>query len=239
MTKLRLDWNISASLPRIDTSPIFRAADRTAVRKEADILLFADHFKTRRVYCAEWVEDKGTRIDLCWKLFSFEYRSFAFDCARHYHGNVCIYNLSPLVNMPLKCVLCMNRLPNSGLAEELWKTFNECCYCHSVQACKDVMFMGKKQRMCFSCLDHFATIYSTPTKGNKYDKIFKHPKVKDCADCIGNPSCLRPRPLQGRQSRNHRNTRRDYFEPKTSTDTEAKMEHGSSGSLPVKTRSQG
>lgn len=226
--KIKLDWNGFEPLPHIDTTPVFRAAERMAVQKEADILRFADHFKTRRVYCAEWMEDKGTRIDFCWKLFSFEYRSFAFDCARHYHGNVLIYHLSPLLNMPSKCIVCMSHLPNGRLAEELWKTFNECCRCHQLRLCKDVLFMGKKQRMCLSCLDYFAANYFVQTKGNKYEKIFEHPKVKDCADCIRNPRGLRPRTLQARQGRNYRNLGRSGEQPEASTDSQAKVQCGPS-----------
>jgi hypothetical protein len=45
----------------------------------------------------------------------------------------------------------------------LWKTFNTCCICHSeTEQCENVLFGGKKDRMCKHCIDKFAR---WPTKG--------------------------------------------------------------------------
>ena len=126
---------------------------KIASQFERDILLFADRFKTRRVYVVEWTEDKGFRLDFLSKMFKYEDRQHAYYLAKHYKCHVIFYDLKKLIDLPLEYI---RQFPgqNRREAEELWKTFNTCCLCCSeLNQCEDVIFRGKKARMCKYCLD--------------------------------------------------------------------------------------
>lgn len=127
--------------------------NKMAEQLERDLLLFADRFKTRRVYCVEFHKDNNFRMDFYSKMFKYEDRALAFDMARRFHGLVKIYDFKKLVESPLVFIQHMPS-PNRREAEELWKTFNTCCLCHSDKnVCTNVLFMGKNDRMCFGCLN--------------------------------------------------------------------------------------
>lgn len=120
---------------------------------ERQLLLFADRFKTRRVYVVNWTKDKGFSLDFCSKMFKYEERDVAYYLARHYHANVIFYDFKKLIDSPLEYIRQFPS-PNRSEAEELWKTFNTCCLCFSEKnQCEDVIFRGKKDRMCKYCLD--------------------------------------------------------------------------------------
>jgi hypothetical protein len=127
--------------------------EKIALDFERQLLLFADRFKTRRVYVVNWTEDKGFSLDFCSKMFKYEERDIAYSLARHYHANVIFYDFKKLINYPLEYIRQFPS-PNRSEAEELWKTFNTCCLCFSEKnQCEDVIFRGKKDRMCKYCLD--------------------------------------------------------------------------------------
>lgn len=127
--------------------------EKIALDFERQLLLFADRFKTRRVYVVNWTEDKGFSLDFCSKMFKYEERDVAYYLARHYHANVIFYDFKKLIDSPLEYIRQFPS-PNRSEAEELWKTFNTCCLCFSEKnQCEDVIFRGKKDRMCKYCLD--------------------------------------------------------------------------------------
>ena len=127
--------------------------EKIALDFERQLLLFADRFKTRRVYVVNWTKDKGFRLDFCSKMFKYEERDIAYTLARHYDAHVLFYDFKKLINSPLEYIRQFPS-PNRKEAEELWKTFNTCCLCFSEKnQCEDVIFRGKKDRMCKYCLD--------------------------------------------------------------------------------------
>lgn len=125
---------------------------------EEELLLFADKFKTRRVYCAMFTVDRSRdmifRLDRYYKFFTFDERSLAYDLARHHHGNVQIYNFANLINHSLEWVEHVSS-PNRYEAVELWKTFNTCDICHCEVQCVDAQVYGKLGRVCKSCIDKY------------------------------------------------------------------------------------
>ena len=125
---------------------------------EEELLRFADRFKTRRVYGAEFTIDRSRdmifRLDRYYKFFTFDARSLAFGLARHHHGRVQIYNFASLINHSLEWVESVPS-PNRYLAIELWKTFNTCDICHHEVQCVDAQVYGKLGRVCKSCIDKY------------------------------------------------------------------------------------
>lgn len=125
---------------------------------EEELLLFADKFKTRRVYSAEFTIDRsreGTfRLDHVYKFFTFDERSLAYSLARHHRGRVQIYNFANLINNSLEWVAHVPS-PNRREAIELWKTFNTCDVCHLEDQCVDARVYGKLGRACKSCIDKY------------------------------------------------------------------------------------
>lgn len=141
---------------------------KIAISFERQLLLFADRFKTRRVYVVNWTEDKGFRLDICSKMFKYEERDIAYTLARHYHCHVIFYDFKKLIDSPLEYIIQFPS-PNRREAEELWKTFNTCCLCNSEKnQCEDVIFRGKKNRMCKCCLDKL-NLYMRTDKQGKLD----------------------------------------------------------------------
>jgi hypothetical protein len=161
------DIRIHIGLPKqIDLQdlpkPTFRPGVKIAQHFEAELLMFADHFKTRRVYVVNWHKDENFRIDFYYKCFKYEDRAIAYDVARHYYTHVQIYDFKNLIDKPLEYIASIPS-PNRREAMELWKTFNTCCVCHSeTEQCENVLFRGKKDRMCKHCIDKFV---QWPTKG--------------------------------------------------------------------------
>lgn len=136
--------------------PAFRPGVKIAQQFEAELLRFADHFKTRRVYVVQWHKDTNFRSDFYHKCFKYEDRAIAFDVARHYHVNVQIYDFKNLINKPLEDITSIPS-PNHREVIELWKTFNTCCVCHSeTEQCETVYSEARKNRMCKHCIDKFA-----------------------------------------------------------------------------------
>ena len=178
---------------------------------ERFILRFAERFKTRRVYVVHFTKERPFRINLYMRPYTFEDRRFAFLEARQTHGTVHIHDFKNLLQMPFKCVRCIRwHSPNSDVFEEYWKTMNECSLCHRHGSTRAGQFMGELVRICDEC-HHKLTkniTFNTITKrrpSNEHTQEWyrKVDESKDCADCIGNPSDLRPRPLQGRQDGSH------------------------------------
>lgn len=128
---------------------------------EEELLLFADRFKTRRVYSAEFIVDRSRdgifRLDNYYKFFTFGERSFAYDRARHYRGHVQIYNFANLINHSLEWVEHVPS-PNRRAAIELWKTFNTCDICRSEVQCVDAQVYGRLGRVCESCIDKYCIV---------------------------------------------------------------------------------
>ena len=125
---------------------------------EEELLLFADKFKTRRVYSAEFIVDRSRegifRLDNYYKFFTFDERSFAYSLARHYRGHVQIYNFANLIDHSLEWVEHVPS-PNRDAAIELWKKFNTCDICRSEVQCVDAQVYGKLGRVCKSCIDKY------------------------------------------------------------------------------------
>lgn len=141
--------------PNIIYKPTDRRGAEIAQRYEAEVLRFADHFKTRRVYVVRWNEYSMFRIDFYYKCFKYEDRAIAYDIARHHHSYVNIHDFKNLIDKPLEYIASIPS-PNRREAIELWKTFNTCCVCHSeTEKCENVLFRGKKDRMCKHCIDKF------------------------------------------------------------------------------------
>ena len=139
--------------------PVRHAAGYKWLRQfEEELLRFADRFKTRRVYCAEFTVDRSRdmifRLDRYYKFFTFDDRALAFDLARHYRGHVQIYNFANLINHPLEWVEHLPS-PNRYEAIELWKTFNTCDICHREGQCVDAKVYRKLGRVCKSCIDKY------------------------------------------------------------------------------------
>lgn len=125
---------------------------------EEELLVFADKFKTRRVYSAEFTVDRSRerifRLDHYYKFFTFDERSLAYSLARHQRGHVQIYNFANLINHSLEWVEHVPS-PNRDAAIELWKTFNTCDICHSEAQCVDARVYRKLGRVCKSCIDKY------------------------------------------------------------------------------------
>lgn len=153
------DIKIHVGLPEpLDLpKPTFRPGIKITQHFEAELLRFADRFKTRRVYVVQWHKDSNFRIDFYYKCFKYEDRAIAYHTARHYHADVQIYDFKNLIDKPLKYIASIPS-PNRREAIELWKTFNTCCVCHSeIEQCENVLFRGKKDRMCKHCIDKICT----------------------------------------------------------------------------------
>lgn len=163
MTDIKIHIDLPGHIESLDLSkPAFRPSVKIAQHFEAELLMFADHFKTRRVYVVNWYKDENFRIDFYYKCFKYEDRAIAYDIARLYHTHVQIYDFKNLIDKPLEYIASIPS-PNRREAMKLWKTFNTCCVCHSeTEQCENVLFRGKKNRMCKHCIDKFAR---WPTKG--------------------------------------------------------------------------
>lgn len=138
--------------------PIHETMGRVLRQFEKELLIFADIFKTRRVYCAQYSVDHRNnnifRMDTFYKFFTFDDRSLAYDLARHCRGHVQIYNFANLINNSLEWVEHVPS-PNRYEAIKLWKTFNTCDICHSEVQCVDAKVYGKLGRVCKSCIDKY------------------------------------------------------------------------------------
>lgn len=150
---------------------------------EEELLRFADRFKTRRVYCAEFTVDRSPdgifRLDSYCKFFTFDDRSIAYNLARHHHGHVQIYNFANLINHSLEWVERVPS-PNRDQAIELWKTFNTCDICHAEAKCVDAQVYRKLGRVCESCIDKYCIVdYPNKTVPFKEGLIRHFKAVKD------------------------------------------------------------
>lgn len=138
--------------------PIQETMGKRLRQFEQELLLFADRFKTRRVYCTGFTVDRSRngifRLDYNYKFFTFDDRSLAFELARHHHSHVQIYNFANLINHSLEWVESIPS-PNCREAVELWKTFNTCDVCHLEDQCVDARVYGKLGRVCKSCIDKY------------------------------------------------------------------------------------
>lgn len=129
-------------------------AARVDRKLESDLLRFADRFKTRRIYCVQWHEDKNFCINFYYKFFKYEDRATAYSMARYYKVGVQIYDFKKLIDIsPIYKATFPFRF--SREAAELWKTFNTCVLCKTERQCFDVLFRGEKARMCESCIGKF------------------------------------------------------------------------------------
>lgn len=162
MKDIKIHIGLPKQIELLDTpKPTFRPGIKIAQHFEATLLRFADHFKTRRVYVVQWQKEEYFRIDFYYKCFKYEDRAIAYDVARHYHTHVQIYDFKNLIDKPLEYIASIPS-PNRREAIELWKTFNTCCVCRSeTEQCENILFRGKKDRMCKHCIDKFA---QWPTK---------------------------------------------------------------------------
>lgn len=168
--------------------PVRHVPDLKWLRQfEDELLIFANRFKTRRVYSAEFTVDRSRdsifRLDHYYKFFTFDDRSLAFDLARHYRGHVQIYNFANLINHPLEWVEHVPS-PNRYAAIELWKTFNTCNMCHSEVQCVDARVYHKLGRVCKSCIDKYCRFpaQSIPLK-EALKRHFKTVKDTTC-NCL-------------------------------------------------------
>lgn len=128
---------------------------------EEELLVFADKFKTRRVYCVVFTVDRSKdmifRLERYYKFFTFDDRSLAYDLAKHHRGHVQIYNFANLINQSLEWVEHVPS-PNRYWAIELWKTFNTCDICHAEAQCIDAQVYRKLGRVCKSCIDKYCIV---------------------------------------------------------------------------------
>lgn len=153
--EIKLDIGKITSSDIFDHKPTFRPGVKIAQQFEAELLRFADHFKTRRVYSVEWHEYHNFCVDFYHKFFKYEDRAIAYDLAHYYHAHVQIYDFKNLIDKPLEYIASIPS-PNRREAIELWKTFNTCCACHGESTqCDNVLFMGKKDRMCKHCIERY------------------------------------------------------------------------------------
>lgn len=165
--KIRLDIGKITNSDIFDFRPTFRPGVKVAQQFDNELLRFADHFKTRRVYVVEWHEYKAFRVYFYHKCFKYEDRDMAFDIARHYHAHVQIYDFKNLIDKPLEYIASIPS-PNQREAIELWKSFNTCCVCHSESnQCENVQFRGKKDRMCKHCLERITSFININEKARR------------------------------------------------------------------------
>ena len=140
---------------RLDTPtfkmPVMDPARAIAEQLECKLLLFADRFKTRRVYFVQWTEDKNFSLINHYKMFTHDNRAEAYHLARFYRTNVKIYDFKKIIDLPLEAIRHIPS-PNRREAEELWKTFNTCARCNGQSKCFDVMYFGQKKRLCNYCI---------------------------------------------------------------------------------------
>lgn len=135
-----------------------------AEKFESDILRFADHFKTRRVYVVKWVEDKNFRISVCHKNFTFNDRRLAYDMCRYINNQqgvlnarVKIFDFKNIVDLSLDEIERLRYFPNFNEVKSLWETFHECCCCGRIApVVHNCTWMGKKARACEDCLHKYA-----------------------------------------------------------------------------------
>lgn len=145
----------------VPESCISKSARNFSRRAEEELLLFADRFKTRRVYVLTWTHDERFKITWHQKLFTYNGRADAYAMARYVHGNVTWYDFKKVVDLPLEGVKQIPS-PNQQLAIELWKTFNTCALCHAENRCKTVLFRGKQDRVCIECLEKYCNFRKRP-----------------------------------------------------------------------------
>lgn len=143
---------------------------KLAVQFERDLLIFADRFRTRRVYAVQWTKDRASdglfRIDTYCKFFTFNNRAMAYECARHCKAAVHIYDFKHIQDAELDSIKRLHG-PNTDVAVELWKTLNTCADCGSIEPCKTVQWRGSRSRMCLRCLHHWASYFTMV----QYDKF--------------------------------------------------------------------
>lgn len=103
-----------------------------ALAYERDVLMFAVAFKTRRVYFTRWTstvqrnDATWLRLDLNYKLFSFENGAEAFkEAKKHDGGTVTIHYLSRLAEMPDEVFHSLPSSENLPVAEIFRDTFKE------------------------------------------------------------------------------------------------------------------
>jgi len=111
-------------------NPRLEAARAYAHKFERDAMETALRFGCRAVYIVEWTETNdykdgtkwGTRLDICWKCFPYEYRRDAFRLCKEKSGHVTIIDFKEVVEMPCDIFGCIES-PNIDLAEQIRKKF--------------------------------------------------------------------------------------------------------------------
>ena len=90
-------------IKRLDTPtfkmPVMDPARAIAEQLECELLLFADRFKTRRVYFVQWTEDKNFSLINHYKMFTHDNRAEAYHFARFYRTNVKIYDFKKIIDL--------------------------------------------------------------------------------------------------------------------------------------------
>lgn len=136
---------------------------KIAIQFERDLLMFADRFRTRRVYAVQWTKDRASegifRVDCHYKFFTFNNRALAYDVARHYKVGVRIYDFKCIQDAELDSIKRLHG-PNADMAVELWKTLNTCANCGSVSPCKTASWRGTRQRLCLACLHRWSDYFT-------------------------------------------------------------------------------
>ena len=124
-TSGKVDWDSFATLddlvndiikPKVDFAKSYahkfeRNAMETALRENS-----------RAVYVVEWTSGTGTRIDFCWKVFTYEARGLAFRLARDINGHVRVIDFKCIVDMSEDEFNAVPS-PNRDLAEQIREKF--------------------------------------------------------------------------------------------------------------------
>lgn len=143
---------------------------KIATQFERDLLMFADRFRTRRVYVVQWTKDRCSdgifRLDHYCKFFTFGNRAHAYEIARHCKVAVRIYDFKWIQDAELDSIKRLYS-PNTDMAVELWKTLNTCASCGSVKPCKTAQWRGTRQRICLACLHRWSNYFTMV----QYDKF--------------------------------------------------------------------
>ena len=128
-----IDWGDIMTLSEFEqeiVNPRLEAARAYAHKFERDAMETALHFGCRAVYVVEWTETHdykddtkwGTRWDICWKCFPYEFRRDAFRLCKEKSGHVKIIDFKGVVEIPCDIFCCIES-PNKDLAEQIRETF--------------------------------------------------------------------------------------------------------------------
>ncbi len=143
---------------------------KIGIQFERDLLMFADRFRTRRVYVVQWTKvrcsDEIFQLNTHCKFFTFNNRAHAYEIARHCKAVVRIYDFKHIQDVELDSIKRLHS-PNTDMAVELWKTLNTCAVCDSVKPCKTVQWRGTGQRICLACLHRWSNYFTMV----QYDKF--------------------------------------------------------------------